>query len=190
MRSSISLRALVLRRGVSINELATESERRQEVGIAIERIYLGELSRLFESIVKRAGALEQLEFHDAQLNEASRCYLYGFFKGAVLLSSSALEKCLTEAIGQAGLDQVRTKSERQKRFYGPLVEEAAAQGILGDREQMGQDPLFASYCREVFDLRNRVAHKGYEPESREAVELVTKTRQVIEFIRDRQSSGP
>jgi hypothetical protein len=181
------LRALVLRRGVPVDELATESEKRQEIGTAIEKMYLEEISRLFKSIVTRAGPLEPLEFQDAQLNEASRCYLYGFFKAAVLLSASALEKRLRDAIGLVGLDQVGAKSKEQKGFYGPLVEVAAERGVLGPRERLGQDPAFASYARGVFQFRNKVAHEGHEPQSHEAEETLTKTRQVVEFVRDRQS---
>jgi len=100
------LRALALRRGASVDDLATESERRDAVDAALEKVYLDELSRLFQSLVARARPLEQLEFDDAQLNEASRCFLYGFFRGAVILSASALESNLRIAVGPSGVKRV------------------------------------------------------------------------------------
>lgn len=181
------LRAVLLRRGVSVEELATESERRHEIGAAIEKMYLDEICRVFQSLVARVGPLLELGFHDAQLNEASRCYLYGFFRATVQLSSSALEHCLSDAVGAEGLNHVREQSKEQKGFYGPLVEAAVSLGVLGRPERMGQPPVLASYSWEVFNLRNRVAHEGYEPQSREAGELLTKTRQVVEFVRGQGS---
>lgn len=41
--------------------------------------------------VKRATTFEWLSFNDPQLREASRCYLYGFMRAAVLIAVAALE---------------------------------------------------------------------------------------------------
>lgn len=181
------LRALVLRGGVPVEELATEDERRQEIDAAIGKTYLDELAQLFDGVVRRARPLDELEFRDPLLNEASRCYVYGFFRAAVLLSSAALEKCLKDAIGPAGQDRVRFKERETKAIYAPLVDEAVNQGVLGPREQFGWDPALALRSKEVFESRRNVAHRAVEPTPGEAEQVLTKTREIIEHIRERES---
>ena len=92
------LQAMLLAKGMELE--ATEAERRSDLATALQKVYLKELSQLYHSIVKRAGSLDVLKFADPQLNEASRCYLYGFFRAAVILSASALETNLRTAIGR------------------------------------------------------------------------------------------
>jgi hypothetical protein len=182
------LHALAVRRGVDVDTLATDVERKRELDIAVQKVHLDQLSRLFEGIVKRAGSLDTLTFDDAQLNEASRCYLYGFLRAAVVLSSTAVEKCLREAVGEAGLERVAVNVKAKKGgFYSLLVAEATEQHVLGPRVRMGQGPVLASYSVEIFRLRNDVAHKGFEPTAAQAEELLTKARQVVEFVRTHQS---
>lgn len=181
------LRAVTMELRLPEPEPVSEAEKRQELEVAVEKVYLGELSGLYESLLRRAGSLEALTFSDPLLNEASRSYLYGFFRATVLLSSTALETCLREAIGSTGLDRVRSTPKDKEGFYRKLVKEAVDCGVLGRRVHMGQEPVLAIYSAEIFKLRNRVAHEGYEPQSAEAVELLTKARQVIASIRGRNS---
>lgn len=146
---------------------------------------------MFPALVKRAGPLSPLPFQDAQLNEASRCYLYGFFRAAIVLSATALEVHLREAIGRTGMDQVKRhlrgadETLRARGFYRLLVEQADSQDLLGPRERMGEQPLFAQYSIEIFKERNNTAHEGYEPSAKKAGELVDMARRVIDFIEDR-----
>ncbi|MDO8677966.1 MAG: hypothetical protein Q7R30_05300 [Acidobacteriota bacterium] len=129
------LHALAMRRGVAIDELATGPERTRELENAAAKTYLNELSGLFAGVVKRAVPLEGLTFEDKHLNEASRCYLYGFLKATVVLSSTAVERCLRDAIGEAGLERVAANVKAKKGgFYGLLVQEAIGQDVLGPRE--------------------------------------------------------
>ena len=178
------LHALALRRGLQPHELATADEQSRELEIAVEKVYLDELSRLFEGIVKRAGALEALTFNDQHLNEASRCYLYGFFKAAVILSSTAVERCLRNAVGTRGLERVHERIAAKKGgFYDLLIEESLEQGVLGTRVKMGEKPPLAVYSREIFSLRNQVAHEGLSPTSTQAEDVVLKAREVVEIGR-------
>ncbi len=186
------LHALALRRGANVDDLATESERRGAIDAALEKVYLDELSRLFESLVIRAGSLEELEFNDAQLNEASRCFLYGFFRGAVVLSASALETNLRAAVGPSGVERVdRPASTSRKRgFFNLLVDEADAQAVLGSRTRPGEEPPLVAYSRRIFAERTKVVHKGFVPTKQLAEELLTHTREVIEYIHEHRTNPP
>lgn len=63
---------------------------------------LKKLAERYPKVVKRASDFDWLSFSDLQVWEASRCYLYGFFRAAVLVAASALEDrlktvaCVTE----------------------------------------------------------------------------------------------
>jgi hypothetical protein len=182
------LHALAIRQGVEVETISTDDERKRELDIAVQKVHLDQIARLFVGVVKRAGALEALAFDDPQLNEASRCYLYGFFRATVVLSSTAVENCLTGAVGESGLERVAAKTKATKSgFYSVLVQEAVEQHILGPRPRMGQEPVLASYSTEIFRARNAVAHEAFEPASSLAEELLIKARQVIEFIRTGES---
>ena len=177
------LQAMLLAKGQA--PTATEAERRSDLSTAVQKLYLRELSQLYPSVVKRASSLDVLDFSDPQLNEASRCYLYGFFRGAVVLAASALETNLRAAIGDAGVDCVRGRQRSQSggNFFGCLVDEADARGVLGKRIRPGQEAELVAYSREIFNRRNGVVHKGDDPTAMVAAELLGKAREVIEFIR-------
>jgi hypothetical protein len=178
------LQALALCRGVSVDEIATDAERAAAIGAAIQKVYLEELSRLFPGILRRAGPLEQLDFVDDQLNEASRCFLYGFFRAAVVLSASALETNLIAAIGPSGAEQVDDRAYQRggKGYFNRLVDEA--HDVLGPRDRLGEEPPLVRYSREIFAERTKVVHKGLNPSKDAAEELLLKARQVIEHLRD------
>jgi hypothetical protein len=172
------LQALIIEKGIAPEDPSSEAEKRRELDVAVQKVYLRELSHLYDSVVRRAASLETLTFSDPQLNEASRCFLYGFFRAAVVLSASAVENCLRVATGTDGLANVEAK----KGIYGPLVEEATNRGLLGPRVRMGQEPACALYSRQIFTFRNNVVHGDHEPSSAQAAELLTKAREVVEFI--------
>jgi hypothetical protein len=113
--------------------------------------------------------------------------LYGFFRAAVVLCGSALESNLRNAIGPNGVTRVdlrtRTEEGRGRGFFDCLVDEADSQGALGKRVRPGEEPELVTYSRRVFDARTNVVHKGSAPTSTVAEELLTKSREVIDFIR-------
>lgn len=84
----------------------SETEKRAQLDVAVQKIYLRELAQLYKRVVDRAGPLEARTFSDPQLNEASRCYLYGFFRATAVLCGATLEQNLKDAI---------TNSERNHR---------------------------------------------------------------------------
>ncbi len=172
------LSAVLFERGLDEDEPRSEAEVRHEVSVATQKHYAQELARLFPKVVQRAGTLEALDAVDPQLNEASRCYLYGFFRATVLLGAGALEGCLKAATG----DGESATPGDSRGMYRRLVERATMAGVLGSRPPMGHDPAFPDYAIEVFKKRNKVAHEGLDPGRDDALEVLTKSRQVVEFV--------
>lgn len=182
------LEAMVLAKG--LEPAATEAQKRAELATAVQKLYLRELSQLYPGVVERASVLEVLDFSDPQLNEASRCYLYGFFRGAVVLSASALESNLRLAIEPSGVDRAERGARRNRGFFNLLVDEAESQGLLGSRVRPGEESPFVSYSRRIFEERTKVVHKNVVPRKELAEELLTKARQVVEHLHERRAQPP
>lgn len=177
------LNALSMQAGVD-DDVPTEADARAEAETATEKFYLQEVATLYRNLVQRAGGLDPLSVWDRHLNEASRCYLYGFFGAAVLLSSTAVEAALVAALPE---DKRPPKDSGGRGFYPLLVEAAVDLGLLGPRKTIGQPPVLATAAKDVFDARNKVAHSGYNPTSDEAHELLTQARVVTESLRGQAS---
>lgn len=189
------LEAMMLAKGLT--PAATEAQKRSELSNAVEKLYLWELSGLYMKLVERASSLEVLDFLDPQLNEASRCFLYGFFRGAVILSASAVETSLRAAVGRAGMEKVDQGSSSKRGFFNRLVDEADSQHILGPRIRQGEEPPLVCWSRRIFKQRTRIVHpKGDnqlvpERELRElAAELLIKARKVLEHLHERRATPP
>ena len=135
-----------------------------EVDADREKLCLQELVKKYGKIVDKWEQLDELPFEEPLLEEATKTYLYGFYRAAVMLSASALEHNLKGAIGAKSFDR-----------YSDLVDDAAA--LIGLR---GADITLA---KEVFKIRNKVVHDNYEPKRAEAREALEKARSVlIEFL--------
>jgi hypothetical protein len=180
------LEAMLLAKG--LEPAATEAHRRAELATAVQKLYLREISQLYSGVVDRAAALEVLDFSDPQLNEASRCYLYGFFRGAVVLSAGALESNLRVAVGAAAVERAERGAGRNRGFFNLLVDEAET--LLGSRVRPGEESVFVAYSRRVFEERTKVVHKNVAPGKELAEELLTKVRQVVEHLRERSPAPP
>jgi hypothetical protein len=133
-----------------------------QVDVTREKLCLREVSKLYQKIVRRWEQLEPLTFHDPQLEEASRAYLYGFYRATVVLSTCALETLLrrltgTEKIGKA------------------LVDEAQERGVLGGDA--------ADWTMQVFGVRNRVVHEGWPPEADDAKQVLGIARTILRDAR-------
>jgi hypothetical protein len=127
---------MVIEKGIEPDDSSTEAQRREELQVAVHKIYLREISALYEGVTRRATSLEALTFSDPQLNEASRCFLYGFFRGTITLSASALESSLRVALGPGGVERV-DKRASNRGFFNRLVDEADSQSLLGSRTRPG-----------------------------------------------------
>ena len=164
-----------------------DSEDREIIERDLERIFLLELARKYPKIVNRASRLAPLSFQDAQLEEASRCYLYGFWRATITLSATALDSALASRVNPAELKKTEEEQEEGGHFRA-LVSTAADAGLLGKRPRMGEEPQFAFSARFVFDKRNSVVHKQNLPDENLAFEVSDAARRVIEHLVDNDSN--
>jgi hypothetical protein len=139
---------------------------RPSIREALEMRFLKELVERFPKVVKRASEFDWLSFSDPQVREASRCYVYGFFRAAVLVAASALEDRLKTVAGVEFLEK-----------YDALVDSAF--GVAG---VCGPDPARALALKELFRLRNRIAHSGVEATQEEAARALDLVRETFESL--------
>jgi len=139
---------------------------RPSIREALEMRFLVELAERFPKVVKRASEFDWLSFSDPRVREASRCYLYGFFRAAVLVSVSALEDRLQTLTGIQRLED-----------YDALVESAF--GVAG---ACGPDRAKALALKELFKFRNRIAHSGSEVTQEEAAHALDLVRETFESL--------
>ena len=134
---------------------------------AAERIHLKEIAERYKKIIARIGRLDAVPVSEPQLAEATRCFVYGFYRGAIVLGAAALEMRLKEMTEQKWLESYRT-----------LVDNARAAGYLGS------DSALVDACNAVFDKRHLVVHKGHQPDHDEAHESLVLVRKVITHLAD------
>ena len=143
----------------------THAEGPSELRVSLQKFYLYELSRKYEKILSRAERLSPLPFEDPQLEEATRCWLYGFYRASIVLSACALEAILKSVAGVDRFDK-----------YEELLNLARMQGILTGP--------YAESAWKVFSVRNRVVHKASSPGADEAEEVLALARGAIAEIRE------
>ncbi len=150
----------------------SDEEETEELQRASELMHFQELSRRYRKLLDRVATLEPLSFDDRQLEEATRCWLYGFNRGAVILAATALEATLKKAIGETAL-KVKFKGSP---MLGSLVEFAL---------KLTPPLLSAETCkpsRLLVKLRNNCVHKGWEPNTNDAAECLAYARKVISEV--------
>ena len=133
---------------------------------ALEARFLRELAERFPKVVTRAAEFDWLSFSDATLREASRCYLYGFFRSAVLVAAAALETRLKEVGSVEYLDN-----------YPGLVD-----SVFGIAGTVRNDPARCNALKDLFKLRNNTAHNGVEPSREGAEAALLLVRDTMEEI--------
>jgi hypothetical protein len=132
-----------------------------ETNIAREKLCLEELANRYSKIVDRWEQLDRLSFDDPQLGEASRTFLYGFYRACIMLCASAVETRLRSLIESA--------PERAGAF--DLIE-------LAEKTRL-TEPANANHARDLFRLRNRVAHDNRDPSHDEAKEVLGVARMLV-----------
>jgi len=150
---------LITRRAVA----DVDADDRQRLSSEREKAYLRDVTKRYVGLLGRVALLDPLEFADSQLEEASRCYLYGFNRAAVVCAAASVETHLKRRTGK-------------KRFekYGELVESALWAGILDGSHQ--------DAANRVFQTRNRVVHEGLNPSIDEAATTLIIARGVVESL--------
>ena len=140
--------------------LLSDADRKALRG-AFEQRFLKELAERFPKVVTRASEFDDwLSFYSPQLREAVRCYLYGFFSAAILVSTAGLDVRLKDVAHVDGIVP-----------YPVLV--AAVFGVAG---VLGHDPALVTALEELFRFRNDVAHRGIEASAEKALEVLLLVR--------------
>jgi hypothetical protein len=117
----------------------------EEASIEREKSCLKQLTNKYSKIVDRWEQLERLPFDDPQLEEASRTFLYGFYRASVVLGASAVETRLRHIVPSA------------PAVDGPFsLIQSAQEGKL-----IGRD--LADIAKALFWFRNRVVHDNRDP---------------------------
>jgi hypothetical protein len=159
------LQALRIER-VRQGQLFVSEKDRPELRQALEARFLKELAERYPKAVKRATTFEWLSFSDPQLREASRCYVYGFFRAAVLIAVAAVETRLRSV---CVADRSTSYRNLADLAFGPA-------GVSGT------DETRAAALKDLFELRHRIAHLGAEPSPGEAEQALLLVRGTLEKL--------
>ena len=139
---------------------------RAELRQAVEIRFLKELAERYPKAVKRATTFDWLSFSDPQLREASRCYLYGFMRAAVLIAVAALESRLRDVC----------VGDRNTKY------DALADLAFGKAGVAGPDPARAAALKDAFRLRNEIAHERAEAAAVDAEKVLLLVRSTLEEL--------
>jgi hypothetical protein len=114
-------------------ECTLDDDESAEADIVREKLCLQEVAAKYLKIVDRWEQLEWLAFDDAQLQEACKAFLYGFYRASILLCASAVESQLKRISGSG-------------KYGSELIK------LVEQKGQLGRDQ--ASHCRDLFRKRN------------------------------------
>jgi hypothetical protein len=113
-----------------------------------------------------------LAFDDPQIQEASKTFLYGFYRSTVVVCASAVETQLKRI---AKVHRLTTQFSREESDKDPgafeLIERARAARLL-KRD-------LADQAKDLFWFRNDVAHRKRDPKSDEAKERLGIARMLV-----------
>jgi hypothetical protein len=137
-----------------------------EVEVGRQKWFLRELAAKFRRLVNEISAHDPLDFHDPQLEEASRCFLYGFYRATIVLSAEAVDECLKEATG------------KRDGSYRDRVKTAFLKCKLGEDYKLLAEPT-----ETLFDKRNRVVHHKWNPTEDEAGQILGMAKKVVDHLK-------
>jgi hypothetical protein len=145
-----------------------DSDEEEEASIEREKVCLKELADRYSKIVDRWEQLERLRFNDPQLEEASRTFLYGFYRASVVLCASAVETQLRHIVPSA-----------------PGVSADAGPSYLIHSAQEAKliSLYLAEIAKDLFRFRNRVVHDNQEPSHDEAKKWLGSARMLVKTLR-------
>jgi hypothetical protein len=146
----------------------------------VARRYVDEVRRLLPNIVKRAGVLRILPVSRSILQrlrdylvEASRSFVYGHFRAALLLCWSAIEYAVETRLREMDYEQELRAITQD--WLKELLGLAREKGVL--------DAILWAQADEIRILRNRAAHPGGDPPSaQERQDAFVKTRGILQHV--------
>jgi len=142
-----------------------DSDELEEASIEREKSCLKQLANRYLKIVDRWEQLDRLPFDHPQLEEASRTFLYGFYRASVVLCASAVETQLKHIVPSA------------RDADGPFsIIQSAQEGKLIGR-------YHADIAKDLFTFRNRVVHDNRDPTHDEAKAWLGYARKLVGELR-------
>jgi hypothetical protein len=160
------LEALVVARRAG----AVDADDIRRIGRERSKEFLREVAKKYAGILRRVEKLDALEFSDPQLEEASRCDLYGFNRAAVVLAAASVETHLKRVTGKKGFSK-----------YEELVEPAFWIGRL-DRAQRAA-------ATKLFGVRRRVVHEGLDPSIDQTTSMLDVARGLVESLHQNEPAS-
>jgi len=154
-------------------DLSMDRDDLREAELARQKLYLREIASKYFRLADRGGALDPVTFDDQQLEEASKCFLYGFYRATIVLSAAAVEKHLKDATGKDWINQ-----------YSELIDFAYFAGMLAKKRSDLADP-----AARLFQKRNEVVHKGWNPAEDDAGELLGIAKTLIDHLQREERQG-
>lgn len=151
----------------------------EQVGADIEFLLVEELGKRLNKVPKRLSTLPYLGFANTLLAEATRCWLYGYNRAAVVLSASAVEVCFKENLGLVAMERLQQDANVRRLSYPQLVDAASERGILRIRSKALDKRSLNRLTKAIFQLRNDVAHEGADPGHEKAGIVLTVAREVV-----------
>jgi len=142
-----------------------DEEDAQEVDTAREKMYLQEITKKFAKILERGAELEPVSFEDPQLEEASRCYLCGFYRASIVLSAAAVEMHLKRLL---------RRPEDSYDKFSKLVDDA--------KEARKLPACLAESALEISRARNPIAHAGLESDHDKSLLILGLAKKIIDHL--------
>lgn len=106
-------------------------------------------------------------------NEVMECWFNGLENSAVILSSTLLENTLKD---WETLKSERCKKNKKARSsnFQTLIDKFKSNGLLSSKS--------AEKAHEIRRVRNKIAHRGFNIASTEAIRLIRNTKDILEEI--------
>ena len=159
------LQALIIyRQKVSTAEI--DHGEQNEVEAGRQKFFLREVAAKFRRLLNEIWAHDPLDFHHPQLEEASRCFLYGFYRATIVLGAEAVDECLKEA------------TDKRDGSYRDRVKTAFWKGKLGEDYKLLGEPT-----ETLFDKRHQVVHNNWNPTEDEAGQILGMAKRVVDHLK-------
>jgi hypothetical protein len=153
-------------RGQKVSTAEIDHVEQNEVDAGRQKLFLQEVAAKFRRLLDEISAHDPVDCHDPTLEEASKCFLYGFYKATIVLSAEAVDECLKKA------------TDKRDGSYRDRVKTAFCQGKLGKNyKDLGQP------TEALFDKRRDVVHNYWRPTEDEAGQILGMAKKVVDHLK-------
>jgi hypothetical protein len=151
---------------VADKEIRLDADEQCEADISREKICLRELVGKYKKLIPRWEQLERLAFDDQSMEEASKAFLFGFYRACIALCAANVEA-------------------QVKRLCGPDQGQGAMDMIdsVERHGHLGRDS--AKHARDLCRARIRILHDANAPTADKAKEMLVVARLLVTELRKR-----